>query len=187
MSCRALTTLIVAVASVACSERSPAAPSPAGAVPSSATLEGSGGLTPQAVGGSYTLNLANTTGQIVSTLPTCGHNGELLLWAQVRDSSGGLAPGGTVILEVCRRGGGSSTLRPSAECDGGAASWSHVSTVKVTEGCPRLAPETGNACRLFGCMPTPRTIGFRFRYIGQGTGIANGVSASQDMTWVAVP
>jgi hypothetical protein len=179
--------ILATAALVACSDQPPAAPSAPSAVPSSATLEGSGGLTPQAVGGSYTLNLANTTGQIVSTLPTCGHIGELLLWAQVRDSSGGLAPGGTVILEVCRRGGGTSTWRPSAECDSGAASWLHVSTVKVTEGCFPFAPETGNACRVFGCMPTPRTIGFRYRYIGQGTGIANGVSPSKDMTWVAVP
>ena len=47
----------------------PAAPSTPSAVPSNATPEGSGGLTAQAVEGTYTLNLANTTGQIVSSLP----------------------------------------------------------------------------------------------------------------------
>jgi hypothetical protein len=183
--------LVVAVlataALVACSDQPPAAPSAPGAVPSSATPEGSGGLIAQAVEGSYTLNLANTTGQIVSTLPTTGPGAELLLWAQVRDSSGGLAPGGAVIFEVCRRGGGTSTWRPSAECDSGVASWRHVSTRKVVEGCLPFAPEPGNACITFGFMPNPITIGFRYRYIGQGTGIANGVSPSKDMTWVAVP
>jgi hypothetical protein len=180
--------VVVAVASVACSRQSPAAPSIPGAVPSSATQEGIGAVNAQPVEGSYILYLANTTGQVVSSLPVAGTGrSELLLWAQVRDSSGSLAPTGTVILEVCRRGGGTSTWRPSAECDSGAASWRHVSTVKVDEGCFPLAPETGNACRLFGGMRNPITVGFRYRYIGQGSDIANGVSASQDMTWIAIP
>lgn len=35
----------------------------------------------------------------------------------------------------------------------------------------------------FGFVSNPRTIGFRFEYIGQGSGIANGASAPGDVTW----
>jgi hypothetical protein len=31
-------------------------------------------------------------------------------------------------------------------------------------------------------MASPTTVGFRHRYVGQLSGIANGVSTSQDMT-----
>jgi hypothetical protein len=98
--------VVVAVASVACSDQSPAAPSTTDAIQPSAKPAGIGGLNAQAVEGSYILNLANSTGQIVSSLPAGGPGAELLLWAQVKDSSGSLAPTGTVIFEVCRRGGG---------------------------------------------------------------------------------
>jgi hypothetical protein len=176
--------LVAAAALVACSRQLPAAPSVAGRVPSSATFLDTGTLNPQAVAGSYTLNLANTKGEIVETLTLGTLYSELLLWAQVRDSSGVLATGGAVIFQACRRGGTDYTVwRPSAECASGQANWVHLATVSVEEGCPPFAPEVGNACRIFGTMPAPTTIGFRYRYIGQGSGIANGESASQDMTW----
>jgi hypothetical protein len=178
--------LVVAVfattALIACSGTSPAAPS---AEPSSLSADGIGVLDAQAVEGSYTLYLTTTTGQVVSTLPTEPPGTELLLWAQVRDSSGTLATGGRVIFQACMQ---QRTWVPSAECESGEAHWTHVATVRVDEGsCLPFAPESGNACLTFGGMRTPITIGFRYRYIGQGSGIANGVSASQDMTWVAVP
>jgi hypothetical protein len=48
--------------------------------------------TPQVL---YTLTFANNSGQIVSTLPV---SDELILWAQVRDSSEVLATRGTVFF-----------------------------------------------------------------------------------------
>ena len=182
---------LAVAALVACSDKSPAAPSTpstAGAEPSNATPEGSGGPTALAVEGTYTLYLVNTLGQVVSSLPVltapgAGAHREVVLWAQVSGPSG-LAQRGSVILQACRAGGSGVTVwRPSAACDSGAAHWAHVSTASVTEGCRPFAPDSGNVCRNFGGRPIPQTIGFRYKFIGQG-GIANGISASQDMTWV---
>jgi hypothetical protein len=38
----------------------------------------------------------------------------------------------------------------------------------------------------FGTVLIPRTVGFRFRYLGQGSGIPNGMSDPQNFTWCAV-
>jgi hypothetical protein len=80
---------------------------------------------------------------------------------------------------------GTSARGPKAECDSGVAAWVHISTVDVTEG-SSIRARQWNVCRIYGTRPIPQTIGFRYKFIGQGT-IANGVSASQDMTRVAVP
>jgi hypothetical protein len=189
--CHDVSLVVVAVLSaaalVACSDRPPAAPSTPTGVLSGATPESIDAPSAPTVEGTYILSLATTTGQVVSTLPVSGFglSSELLLWAQVRDSSGGLASGGTVIFQVCKLKG---SYAPSAECDSGAGTWSHFATVRVAAGsCLPFAPETGNVCITFGGSSAPRTIGFRYRYIGQGTGIASDESESKDMTWVAVP
>jgi hypothetical protein len=108
VSRRTLATVIVAVlataALVACSGKSPAAPSTPGAVPSNATPEGSGGPAALAVEGTYTLYLINTSGEVVSSLPVNpapGESGEVVLWAQV-SGPGGLAQRGSVIFQACR-------------------------------------------------------------------------------------
>jgi hypothetical protein len=185
-----LATVIVAVLATAalgaCSGKSPAAPSTPGAVPSNATAEGSGGPTALAIEGTYTLYLVNIRGQIVSSLPVNpapGESGEVVLWAQV-SGPGGLAQRGSVIFQACRGGGSGFTVwRPSAECDSGRAAWVQAGIASVTEGCLPFAPDSGNVCRDWGGRPIPQTIGFRYKFLGQGV-IANGMSASQDMTWV---
>jgi hypothetical protein len=87
-----------AAAFVACSDRSPAAPSTTDVIQSSAMAIGIDAPTAQAPHGLYTLNFAKNSGQIVSTLPV---GDELILWAQVRDSSGVLATrGARAILKI---------------------------------------------------------------------------------------
>jgi hypothetical protein len=55
--------------------------------------------------------------------------------------------------------------------------------MKVDAGmCP--GEGTGYACVNFGLIQRPRTIGFRFVYTAQGSGILSGVSESKDATWV---
>jgi hypothetical protein len=183
--------LVVAVLAtaplVACSGQSSAAPSTARVVPSDVTTQGVG----PGVEGEYILNLANTKGQVVSSLPVVGTGfpSELVLWAQVKDSSGVLATDGAVIFQACRKGGADSTAwRPSADCVKGTAAWTHLSTVDVTEGCLPFAPDSGNACRNFGTRPIPQTIGFRYLFKNQGGAIANGESMPpQNMRWGAAP
>ena len=185
MTYRNIARLVVAVlataALVACSDQSPAAPSTPGAVSSSVPNA-------QAAPGTYTLYLIDNSGQIISSLPAGSPGCELVLWGQVKDSSGAPAQKGTVHFEACMRGGADvSAWRPSAECDSGVATWRHFANQNVDEGtCSAVTPESGNACIAYGCRANPITIGFRFKFIGQGA-IANGFSASQDMTWVARP
>ena len=182
----ALWVVVLATAAlISCSSQPPAAPSTPVVAASSAMPEDVGPPHAQAVEGTYTLNLATTTGQIVSSLPVAGTGfpSELLLWAQV-SGPGGLAQKGSVIFQACRRGGsGFEVWRPKAECDSGAARWANVDTVDVTEGCRPFAPDSGNVCRIWGGAPVPLTIGFRYKFTGQGGDIATGWSESKDMTW----
>ncbi len=97
---------------------------------------------------------------------------ELALRAHVQDTSGHPAQRGLVIFQDCEL----KIPVPSAACDSGSGAWTHLITMSVdTSG---NTPFFG-----YGAISTPTTIGFRFRYIGQGSGIANGASASSDVTW----
>jgi hypothetical protein len=97
---------------------------------------------------------------------------ELVLKAHIEDGSGHPATRGSVIFQDCSLRGGPA---PSAVCVSGSGAWSHIITMPVDQ--------FGNASVDFGFVSNPRTIGFRFRYIGQGSGIANGASAPGDVTW----
>ena len=157
--------LIVAVlgagAFVACSDQSPVAPG--------ATPDGVGDLSllAQPVEGSYELELFLS-------------RGELILQAHVFTVSGD-AQGGRVAFQICLLKGG-PTLQmvplPSSECDsGGSGNWVNLGTIEMGT-CPGLG--SGYACIDFGTAPSTATVGFRFRYLGQGSGIANGVSDPKD-------
>ncbi len=157
--------VIAAVAFVACSDQSPVAPG--------ATPDGIRDLSllAQGVQGSYELELFLS-------------GSELILKAHVSELvSGEPAQGGRVIFQVCLLKGG-PTLQmvplPSSECDsGGSGNWVHLAGLQIDAGtCPGLG--SGFACLNFGIAPSTATVGFRFRYIGQGSGIANGVSDPQD-------
>ena len=137
----------------------------------------------QGVPGTYELTFMTPQGQPILN-STLFVNEELVLWAHVEDSSGLPANGGLVTFQVCgnlRPGG----PRPSGECDiSGTARWTSLTTMKVTEGTCPWARGPGNACVDFGAVANPRTIGFRFRFTGQGSGIASGYSESKDATWI---
>ena len=169
---------VVSLASLACSGASPVQPTPS--VESSGAA---GAVAAQAAAGTYELSFLTSQGQPVSSLPV---GQELVLKAHVEDSAGVPAQGGSATFEVCSRKGGRSLARmdpaPFTECDGGSACWIHLTTFKVDAGtCPGLGP--GNACVNFGFISTPRVVGFRFRFSGQRSGIANGTSASLNFTW----
>lgn len=99
---------------------------------------------------------------------------ELVLKAHVADRSGHPAKRGSVIFQDCSLNGEPA---PSAACISGSGAWSHIITLPVDQ--------FGNASVDFGFVSNPRTIGFRFEYIGQGSGIPNGASAPGDVTWFA--
>jgi hypothetical protein len=109
---------------------------------------------------------------------------ELILGAHVADASGAPAQGGSVTFQYCSLKGGPpndinrADEAPSAACATRDASWANLISVPV-DG-------SGNAYMNFGFVSIPRTVGFRFKYTGQGSGIANGVSAPSDFTWVPI-
>jgi hypothetical protein len=113
---------------------------------------------------------------------------ELVLKAHVTDSFGTSADQGSVTFQFCSRAGGKSLSNmdpaPSFDCDvAGTGTWKTLVTMKVNPG--TCGPDSvGYACVDFGLIRSPRTVGFRFRYVSQGSGIASGMSASKDAEWV---
>jgi hypothetical protein len=184
MSPRNLVSLAVAVlaagAFAACSDQSPVAP---GIIPDGL---GDPSLLSRPVPGSYELSFVNDDGQPVSTLPVCTEGSvceELGLKASVKDASGVPAQSGTVIFEYCSFKGlppndiERADEAPKEACETGEATWAHLITVRVDASGD--IPVVG-----FGLVFIPRTVGFRFRYLGQGSGIANGASEPENFTWV---
>ncbi|WP_310053126.1 hypothetical protein [Agrilutibacter niabensis] len=99
-------------------------------------------------------------------------DGELVLRAHVEDGSGHPAQGGTVTFQYCSLKGIPSNditqpdEAPSSACANGSGTWATLGRVPVN-------PETGDALLDFGLVSVVNTIGFRYRYVGQGTGIQN--------------
>jgi hypothetical protein len=96
----------------------------------------------------------------------------LLLRAHVTDSSGNLAPSGREIFQDCLLNG---VPAPSLHCDSGTGVWSNIQTEHFRS--------PGDIIIGYGRPSTPQTIGFRFRYFGQASRIANGISNSMDVSW----
>ncbi len=173
---RSLMALMIGAASItACSDQSPVMPT--------ANDDFAVDLARVAsVPGSYELSFWHN-GQPVSTLPTGGPS--LILKAHVQQAvSGAAAQSGSVTFQYCSRKSGPSNditradELPSSECQpGGAGSWARLQTVDVNA--------SGDAFIGFGSVTIPRTIGYRFRYAARRSGIADGVSAERDFTWVA--
>lgn len=188
MSGRNLACLVVAMFAAgaldACSDQSLVAPR------DDSDGVGAPSLLLQSVPGTYELSFfkSGPSGlEPVSTLSICAAGSvceELILGAHVA-ASGGPAPSGTVIFQYCSYKGlppndiARADEAPSAACEDGSATWANL-----PPGVPVNA--SGDAFRDFGVVMIPRTVGFRFRYLGQGSGIANGVSAPEDFTWCPV-
>ena len=168
--------LFTTVATLACSELSPVGPS---GVPDAGR---EANVLAQTVAGCYGLSFFNSGLQPVSTLVVFQ---ELVLKAHIDNCSGNPAQRGSVTFQYCSLKGGPpnditrADEAPMAACATGQGSWSRLTTVPVNA--------SGDALMNFGFVRIPRTIGFRFKYAAQGTGIASGVSAPADFTWTAVP
>ena len=116
---------------------------------------------------------------------------EVIPHASVTDSFGNGALSGYVQFQVCKRG---RTPQPSSACEiDGTARWRTIRDrwqVNPPQGnlCLGCLPaDPGNACGFWGAVVNPRTIGFRFKYVSQGSGIIDGMSAPRDVTWLPLP
>ena len=128
-------------------------------------------LAANTVPGLYELSF-DTTGPVPLTNNRLPVGQELVLKAHVEDSSRNPAQRGEVIFQDCEV---KNSPAPSAACNSGSGVWAHVFQMSVDA--------SGNASVDYGFISIPETIGFRFRYIGQGSSIANGASKSADVTW----
>ncbi len=151
-----------------------------------AVLFSAGSLSAQQVPGTYTLSFlkfVNGVLEPVSTLSVCTPSvcEELILKAHIEGASGP-AQGGVAIFQYCSLKGlpPNDITRPdeapSAACEDGSATWANVASLKVNE--------SGDAYFNFGIVLIPRTVGFRFKYVGRGSGIEKGTSAPMDFIWV---
>jgi hypothetical protein len=144
-----------------------------------------GAQSAKAVAGSYQLSFLDSNLQPVSSLPACTISPchELILGAHVEDANGDPAQAGFVTFQYCSYKGfppndiSRADEAPSSACADGSATWANLRSLSVDA--------SGNAYLDFGIVMIPRTIGFRFRYTGSKTGIANGDSAPADFTWTA--
>jgi hypothetical protein len=176
---------VIALTSVACSGQSPLGPSAA-----VGSVDGVSAQRSTAPPGSYELSFhvfRNGTLEPVDSLPVLSR--ELILKAEVKDSSGAPAQTGAVTFESCSFKGlppndiTRADEAPKEACASGSASWDRLDRRSVDAGtCPGLG--VGTACYSFGLVRIPRTVGFRFRFDGN-TSIAKGVSAAENFTWVS--
>lgn len=96
----------------------------------------------------------------------------IVVRAVVRDPVN-LAPSGTIVWQICKDSSGSGVA--SATCDAGTARWDSWFRDPVDPAC---------GCAQFGVQnPNVQTIGYRYKYVGQGSGIANGISSPADAVW----
>jgi hypothetical protein len=181
MSLRSLARLIglvfATISATACSGQSPVTPD---AAPSASTANAGSGASDaarSAVPGTYDLVFIQN-GQEVSTL-SAGQGSELTLKAHVTTPAGVPATSGTATFEYCGYKGRANDITapdeaPVSECLSGAASWKRLARSSVT---------SGDAFYVFGVVRYPRTVGFRFRYDGARSGIADGGTLGEDFTW----
>jgi hypothetical protein len=150
-------------------------------------VAGSAGQQAQGVPGSYELFfLARVNGVLQEVSSLHVDDGELILKAHVADSSGQPAQSGRVTFEYCSfKGLPPSDINrpdeaPSVACeDASVASWDRLGGSPVDDA--------GDAFFVFGAVHIPRTVGFRFRYTGQGSGISSTTIDPVDFTWDPAP
>ena len=89
---------------------------------------------------------------------------------------------GTAIFQYCSRPGPKNDITradeaPKAECEAGTARWTTLVAVGLNQ--------FGDAYGGFGVVRIPRTIGFRYQFRSDRSGVAAGTSPAKDFTWVA--
>ena len=104
----------------------------------------------------------------------------VILHAHIEDSSNIAADRGLVVFQYCSRNGPPSDINrvdeaPKGECETGDANWARLGSVPVDA--------FGNAELEFCCPMITPTIGFRFRYLGQGSGILSFTIAGENFNW----
>ena len=147
-----------------------------------------GALAAQPAPGVFDLQFFNVNYGYVTSLPVCDANQceALILEAHVTDTTGQPVEGGLVTFQYCGYRGfprfdiDRPDEAPSSACAaGGTGNWRPLGTMHVDS--------SGVARFNFGIVEIPRTVGFRFRYSGRGSGIENGECLPEDFEWEPAP
>ena len=113
----------------------------------------------------------------MSFLPTSSGLG-VILRGHVEDASGNPAQSGTVTFQYCSLRG---VPAPSVNCDTRSGNWARWGSAAII---PSPSPFEGDALMAYDLAPpSGTTIGFRFRFTGRNSGIADGMSAPKDYTF----
>jgi hypothetical protein len=164
--------LFASIVLAGCSSQSPTAPASGPGVGGELSARPS-----PAAPGVYQLSFLYR-GQPVQSLPV---GQEAILKALVLNATTGLpATDGTVTFQYCSRAGRKNDITdadeaPKVECDEGTAKWTTVVSVALNK--------KGEAFGGFGIVRIPRTIGFRFLFRPEKSGIDGGTSPHLDLTW----
>lgn len=153
----------------ACAGQSPVTPSRAAEIGGQDQLAGKAA----AAAGTFDISFLKESTSGLQPVPdlTLGVGEYLVLKSSIADASGNPVRSGQVTYEYCTR---RNVAAAAAECQSGSGTWTRLLSMSVDP----IGSLAG-----FGSCSTPRTIGFRFRYTAQGSGIANGVSPAKDVTW----
>jgi hypothetical protein len=181
---RLIAVVLSACSLIACSSQSPVAPAAFGASDSSLDAKPSSGV-PGVYALSFWVRVGNVN-QEASSLPVL--TGELILKAQVTDTSGNPATLGSVTFDYCSYNGRPNDITqadhaPKEACEQGLAKWTRLDSIYFSSSCQFFGG--GTSCLGFGTCRTPRTIGFRFRYAQKNGTIAGGTSEARNFVWVA--
>ena len=134
--------------------------------------------TAQAIEGSYELKFLDPLTRADVTMEPFGD--AVILQAHIEDFSRTPADRGLVVFQYCSRPGPSNDINrvdeaPREECDSGDAKWARLASVPVDT--------SGNAELEFCCPRITPTIGFRFTYLGQGSGILKSTTMGENFNW----
>jgi len=135
--------------------------------------------TAQPIPGSYELLFLDPLTHQEVTMQSFGE--AVTLHAQIDDASGIAADGGRVVFQYCSlKGRPSNDITrvdevPFEKCESGEANWANLAGVPVNA--------LGNAELVFCCPMITPTIGFRYTYMGQGSGIDNFTILPKNFNW----
>lgn len=176
---------VVSLTCIGCSGESPVQPSPSGDAAAAA-----GVMAAQAAPGVYDLSFRVWSGGILQPVASLNvSSDELILMAHVTDGAGAPVSGGNVTFEYCsyKRLPPNDITRadeaPKEACEQGTASWGRLRSITLNASCEGFG--AGYTCTTFGVVKIPRTVGFRFRFSGQRSGIASGSSVPLNFTWTS--
>ena len=132
----------------------------------------------QAVLGTYDLHFLDSSTRFEVTYEPFGH--AVILQAHIQGPDGPAQSGGVVFQYCSRKGYPPNNINrideaPLEVCEAGDGTWDNLGT--------RSVDAFGNAELEYCCPQVTPTIGFRYKYLSRGSGIANWTITPRNFNW----